>query len=475
MALIVLFPAVLCWAAMAWGSMRKAVLNVYIPCLLLLPDYYIIRLPHLPAITFADAAILPIGFALLLTEIRRWRFAWIDLWVFLYAFSVVPSQGLSTELANGNWVDFFTADLTFYRTLSMHLADSGMMFFARLVEQVLPYMVGKLLIERAEGEALPIRRALVARISIALAVVGYISIGDFLRGGSTWQKIGGRIFPGQFVDWPSQMRWGFGRIAGPYGHAILAGMIFLVGMVLCLWLRHADPAWGRSRIVASLPVNGRNLAIFGIVLGLIMTQSRGPWLGMMLALGFALLTRVLSTGKAVAVFLVLVTCASLVLYRVGNKYTSVEMEQAGSDEQRTAVYRRELIVHYAPIVAERKIFGWGITTYPVVPGQRSIDNQYLLLAVTQGFFGLGMFLLIAAGNSLRLLVLINQPLADEDRLFAFALLAILIGLLTTLSTVFLGEQVVSVYFLLTGWIQGLNPRRIEGGTTGIPGFRRVIV
>ena len=473
MALIILFPAVLCWVAMAWGSVRKAVVSIYIPCLLLLPHYFNIRLPHLPAITFADAAILPIGFALLLTEMRFWRFAWMDLWVFLYALAVVPAQGFSTEIANGTWVHLLSAQLTFDRTLGTHIADSGMMFFARLVELVLPYMVGKLLIERAGRDGLSMRRAIVARIAVLLSIVGYLSIGDFLKGGNTWKYLGEKVFPDQPVFWEPQMRWGFGRIAGPYGHAILAGMIFLVGLLLCLWLRRVDPAWGRARVVASLPVTKRGVVAGGLLLGLLMTQSRGPWLGMLLALGLALLTRVLSTGKAVVAFLLLVTVFFTVLYYFGNKYTDMQMDQARTEEQRSAVYRRELLAHYAPIVAERKLFGWGITTYPVVPGQSSIDNQYLLLAVTEGFFGLSTFLLIAAGSSFHLLHLVAQPLAYEDRLLAFAHLAILIGLLTTLTTVFMGEQVGPIFFFLTGWIQGMNPPRIEGGETGFPGFRRV--
>jgi hypothetical protein len=77
MAAIILIPALVCWAVLAMGSERKALLWVYLPALLLLPQYYILRLPHLPPITFADAAILPLGIALVLKDMRRWRWAWI--------------------------------------------------------------------------------------------------------------------------------------------------------------------------------------------------------------------------------------------------------------------------------------------------------------------------------------------------------------------------------------------------------------
>jgi len=64
MELIILLPAVACWVALARGPIRRALLNVYLPAVLLLPQYYSIRFPHLPPLTFADAAVLPLGAAL---------------------------------------------------------------------------------------------------------------------------------------------------------------------------------------------------------------------------------------------------------------------------------------------------------------------------------------------------------------------------------------------------------------------------
>ena len=62
-----------------------------------------------------------------------------------------------------------------------------------------------------------------------------------------------------------------------------------------------------------------------------------------------------------------------------------ELDQAKTEEQQSAVYRRDLIHNFTPVVMQRKAFGWGITTYPEIDGQKWIDNQYLSLAVTQGF------------------------------------------------------------------------------------------
>ncbi len=80
-----------------------------------------------------------------------------------------------------------------------------------------------------------------------------------------------------------------------------------------------------------------------------------------------------------------------------------------------------------------------------------------MLAVTEGFVGLGVFLAIVMGTAVRLLRMISQPIGHEDRMLAFAHLAVLIGLMTTLTTVFLGEQVVMLFFLFVGWVQAMRP------------------
>jgi len=78
MELIVLVPALACWAVLARGSIRQALLYVYLPAVLLLPNYFILRFPHLPPLSFADMAILPLGVAMAATEMRRWRLDWMD-------------------------------------------------------------------------------------------------------------------------------------------------------------------------------------------------------------------------------------------------------------------------------------------------------------------------------------------------------------------------------------------------------------
>jgi O-antigen ligase len=480
MALIILIPAFACWFVLARSSARQALLDVYLPALLLLPQYYVLRLPHTPPMSFSDMAILPIGFAMIFGYIRRWRLDWMDLWVLLYAASCGLSEGLSNQLANGDWVYIFSANSATSDQLSTNLANGALMFIGRVLSMVLPYMAGKLLIEGAVVDGQPMRKKLVERLLTLLAIVAVISVFDFLTKGSIWQKVIGRFFPTQDVGWIPQSRWGFGRIQGPFGHAILAGMIFLIGFSYCLWLRRVYPDWGTRKIFQGSKLTVRGLLLGAIVAGLLMAQSRGPWIGVGLALVFGMLMRAMSAVKAAAVFLAFLSLFSIAAYYYGKQYTDRDMNQASNEEQRNAIYRRQLLENYFPLVRERKAFGWGVTDYPKINGQISIDNQYLLLAVTQGFVGLGFFLLIAAGTGLRLLRMLSRPLQPDDRLLVFAHLSVLIGLLTTLSTVYMGEQVVMLFFLIAGWVQGMHPQSATVQALGAPAqqqlrFRRVLV
>jgi O-antigen ligase len=165
------------------------------------------------------------------------------------------------------------------------------------------------------------------------------------------------------------------------------------------------------------------------------------------------------------VFAVLVAVLSVVAYNYGSKYTEKELSQASDEEQRDAIYRRDLLSNYLPLVMEHKAFGWGISNYPAVNGQKSIDNDFLMLAVTQGFTGLVAFVAIVAGTAGRLFRLTGRPMRPEDRGLVFAQLAILTGLLATITTVFMGEQALILFFLMVGWVQGMNPHR-EGAGSG---------
>ncbi len=189
MNLIILIPALACWMALARGSAQKALINVYLPVVLLLPQYFSLRFPHLPPLTFADAAILPLAVAMVIKAMHGWRWSWLDLWVALFALSAALSEGLNTVMANG-----------------------GLQLFAEFTNIVLPYMAGKLLIEQAEIDGQPVRKLLVERMVVLLAIVAGISVYDFVTGWSSWQIV--FRLSSRRTSWPKLRLNGQCRCAG---------------------------------------------------------------------------------------------------------------------------------------------------------------------------------------------------------------------------------------------------------------------
>jgi len=475
MELIILIPAIVCTIVLARGTMRQALVWVYMPVLLLLPHYYSLRFPHLPPLTFTDMAILPLGVAMLATEMRRWRLSWLDLCVLLFAVSQGFSEGLNTYVP-GSQVSSSGGSVF---ELPFDFANGGLTFFAAVTCVVLPYMAGKLLIERGHGTEPPARIPLIRCMTALLAFVSVASVYDFIGKTSIWQRFWTHFFPGQITDWPLQERWGFGRITGAYAHAILAGMVFLAGLIYCMWQRQADPEWGARRLIKGIPVTLRDLTLAAILAGLAMTQSRGPWAGAGLAVIFALLVHWFSVRKAALLFVLLMVVVGSAAYYFGKQYTAGQLSDAQSLEQQDAIYRKQLLHSYLPLIAQRKAFGYGVTNLPEVNGQKSIDNEFLWLAATQGLTGLGLFLAIGAGCGMRLFALALRPIGRDDQTMLFAHLAVLMGLLATLGTVYLGETMFIFFFFLAGWMDGMNPVRAavrsQAGLASPFRFQRVLV
>jgi hypothetical protein len=407
-------------------SPAAAFLDVYLPVLLLLPDYYRWVLPGLPDPSFHHAAILPIAVLYAVKDLRRWRFSFTDLLVCGYAFSV----GFSEYLAAG------------YK-------DAQNLLFDVLCGVLLPYMLAKGLIE-PRG----LRVAFAKRVVQLLFVVAVLSLYELKMGRPLWAIVLSPFFPGQ-GSWVTTFRWGFTRVAGPYGHAILAGVIFAAGYRLQRWLEWSG-AWKGAVQFGSLRLTKARVVTLGIAGGLFMTMCRGPWLGAMAAAAALAFARARNRRRAVAI-LVAVTILGGIPAAVGFKsYISVTRLGATTTAQESAVYRKELIQQYIDIALRKETWGWGRNTWPRLPGMPSIDNHYLLLALMHGLIALGFFVAIFPWMAVRLARCGLRSTPDDDaRLLAYTLLSLYVGYSIAIATVFLGTQAVQLFFILTGWAEGL--------------------
>ena len=427
MPIIVLIPALICILALFRDSVPKAFLNVYLPVFMLFPIYFYWKVAALPPITVSQAVLLPLGIAILARELPRWRFSSMDLWMAVFIFTSCFADSL--------------AGLDTASTFDL---------FSNLTIALVPYMAGKLLIEQS-GIRIPVLKRIVFLLFVASVIGAY----EYRMGQNPFSLFWARFFPGESFAWKTQIRWGFGRVSGPYGQSELAGMILFFGLVLTLYLSFYklwEPKFSRA---PWLPGSKSKILAWTLGLTLLMTQARGPWLGALLAVPVALIGRSRRVLRSALIVLALGLVVAPAIYLGLKSYISAAPTTA---EQDSARYRSDMLDNYTPIAEQGGPWGWG-QNFPRVQGFDSIDNEYLFVALTQGWVGLAAFCLLGAQTLFNLTNAAFFSRKDRDRSFAWSMLGIFAGLLLTLFTVYLGNQPFELFFLLVGWSEALRTRR----------------
>ena len=430
---IVAIPFFVSLIVLVRKTVEKAVLNVMIPVLLLLPLYDIWKVPSMPPLTFADTAIFPIGVWLIGTRWREWKFTRMDIWVLIFGVSAV-------------WSLFQNEPTT----------TPGICYtFISLTISVFPYVIGKLLIEQ-NG----LRQAVARRISFLLAVVAVLSVYEFRMGVNPFHMFWARFIPDR-VATIEQFRWGFCRVSGPYTQSETTGMVFIIGTLLAYWLYKND-LWEAKMRFLRHPLAKGTLILLAVSLGMYENQARGPYIGIII--GFLIARTIRGNRKKISGYVMRTALILVILGSVGfvgmKSYTSASMSDVSTD-QGDAVYRALLIQNYMPVVEKGGLWGWGLNP-PVVGGQTSIDNAYLYFGIVQGYVGAITFAILMIEGVFSAFRSLKGLRERQDRDFAFCLAGSLAGLAVCLGTVYLTVPVFQLLFLLLGWTQSLRPMESTG-------------
>jgi hypothetical protein len=437
MSVLLLVPGLISLFLVWRGRIETAFLSVYLPCLLMLPEDYSLRIPHLPPLSAAEFAIIPLGIVGLFRLIRSGSFALMDVLVVLFAASVGLSEILHTAVLNDG---IFSAINAF-------------------VSMVLAYMAGRQLIEPH------LRLATVRRFVILVLLDGIPGLFEWRMGRSLYGIVGDNVLHLTTIGESVQLRGGHGRMGSVFNGAEPGGIAFAMTFCLNSWLVYL------RRVGASVDL-GKTLTkleryhVPGILLFLYVwfTQSRGPLLA--LGAGYLILQipRFKNTRLMTLVVAVLLVAGYVAATSYFRSYTNVVDPAAVSEQQGSALYRIEMNKAYAPIAEMGGWTGWGVFGIPHVQGKLSIDNHYLLVHLAWGRLAYILYLLIAWENIRVLLVRSWQFKAFQDRAFGFSMLAAMAVLWITLLTVFLGGQLPQISFLLMGWIQTARGPMGDDGT-----------
>jgi hypothetical protein len=322
--------------------------------------------------------------------------------------------------------------------------------FDMVASVIFPYMLAKGLIESHRSSV-----EFAKKIVMMLFWVSIVSVYEFRMAITPWLVLR-RFFPGQGLEWGTSFRYGFARIGGPFGHAILAGLVLAVGFRLQRWLEWSGEWEPYFRGFKWLKVSKARVITLGLIGGISMTMVRGPWLGGVVGACLTAVGRTRKRGRALLAIAAVVVIIGIPAASSFYAYASVGRANAKTDSQETAAYRMELLDKYVTTALERPIWGYGRNTWPKDPSAPSIDNFYLLLCLMHGMIAVGLLVTIMVTMIFRLvwsefLSPVSYPLGSS---LGFTLAGIFVVYAVTIATVYMGLQSLPVFAIIAGWSEG---------------------
>lgn len=445
MHIVATIPALVAFYVGIKKGFPKAFIDIYLFAILLLPDYFTTKIiPGVPPLSFNQAAILPCILLFIMFNDRKWRFSFTDFLVFGYVTAITYS-----EYVNINY------------------KEAQNLGFIMLTTVLFPYVLTKGIVE-----PYGLRETFAKRMTLYFTICAATLTYETRMGRPFIRLFLDKFFPGQGY-WVTTFRWGIARAAGPYGHSIVSGMMFVVAYRIARWVEWAgywkEPVPWLSR---QLPFRLDKAKFFSLatLAGLILTLVRGPWMGAVAAVGLIFVCRSKNRGAYITIALALMIVVGIPTMISFYEYVSVGRENALTVAQESAAYRYELIVEYASIAGEKLYWGWGRNLWPEVPGMPSIDNNFLLLALNHGVVALVFFNIAQFWLMFHLIRLgMKRKDGDPTALLAFSLAGIILAMIVSLATVGLLSNIIQLFFMVLGWCDGVVK------TKGVPIPKPVVV
>jgi hypothetical protein len=441
MSVILLIPGLISLFLVLRGRVETAFLSVYLPSLLLLPDEYSVRIPHLPPLSAAEYALIPVGVAALIRFFQRGSYRFMDALVPLFVISYALSEILHEPVMNDGILSAITT----------------------FVSIVLAYAAGRVLVEP------DLRLTTVRRIVILFLLPGPICVYQFMNR-NIYGIIGNRILKLSIVEY-TDTRGGHGKAGGAFSASEIDGIALGMTFALNAWLVFLN----KRKIGGNLGKLLSKLEKYHVpsllmVFYLFLTQERGPMMALAIVLLIVQIPKFKKTKLMTGVIAALLVLGAWGAKQHFDQYADLTGYKYGqaSEQARSVFYRQQMNKLYQSVAEVGGWTGWSVSGIPHFPGLGSIDNEFLLVHLAQGNLGYILFLLITAESVRTAIARLWSFQALEDRAFAASMLAALACLWITLYTVFMGEQLPQFAFLLIGWGQSLAATK-----TSTPSIARV--
>jgi len=425
MYVVAYLPLIIALIVIELWSVEKAFLGIYLPCLLIFSQSFYAKIEGLPDISFAEAAILPIGLIFLLRKMRTWRYSLMDVLVLAFV--------LWNAIAE-------------YHAAGYKQAQN--VFFMSVMSVLFPYVLAKGLIER-RGLRIKFAKRLAFLLFLNLIDVFHSVVFDWSIHDRMWRH----VFPGESHAMWFYHRFGLPRLPVSFNHPILAGVAMAVGYRINRWLQWSKQWEPRFKVWHPINMSKANIINWVLLVTLIFSFARGPW-GAFLLSSF-LCGAALSRKPRLSLIVRIIGIALMVLFGwiLVEWYVSLP---ATTEFRETIRFRWELVSHYRGFISEKPIFGWGITNWPIKYGHlRSVDNYFVYLIVLRGFVGFGIMVAIMGSMMLRLFLRcmkgrLIKPLGSK---LAFTFLSIYVVFVVSFMTVWMDMQIAHIFFLITGWAE----------------------
>lgn len=333
---------------------EAAIEKSVIPFMILVPfSFKVFLSPYIPDLSFYSCAIIPLLIISLVIYKIKIDISIMDILVLLYVLVC-------------SYVGLESTDNRF-----------GFIILSKeAIETLIPYFIVRCFIEKERT------LRFLTILSIFISITAFLAPIEFFFNRNI-AHIYQLIWGGNGL-WAPFIRYGFYRVHSTYGHPIHAGVLFSISIIISLMLYNIMKFDNRKKYILLIGIN---------ILAMIMTISRASYIVIIPTI-FLFYYSIVKNKKIYAISYIIILILS---FSIGNNlyndYLEVKPGEIPTEAKQSAYYRKLLVENYIELAKEKLQYGYG-ARIPVLDGQFSIDNYYLLLVLRFGVIPLILFILM---------------------------------------------------------------------------------